>query len=97
MGRHGRRPRPEVPTDDQTVARRLPDGVASVFVEAQQQQGVPAGVHPAGADVLRRFHELQRLAAVGDEPRAPTTKAPERAVPQVGGLAYGWTILDSNQ
>jgi hypothetical protein len=91
------------PSDEPSTKspRALADGAVSVFVEAQQQQGVPSGVHPAGADVLRSFHELQRLAtARGETPgdEAPdTTKAPERTRPQVGGLAYPWTILDATE
>ena len=75
-----------------TKAPALPDGVPSVFVEAQQQ-GVPAGVHPEGAAVLRSFHELQRLAAA----EADTARAPERARPQVAGPVYPWALLDPKQ
>lgn len=96
MGRHGKRPGPEVPTVEPVTPRRLPDGVASVFVEAQQQQGVPSGVHPAGADVLRRFHELQRLASAGSEASTVPTRAPERAGAPVAGLGYRRPVLDTN-
>ncbi len=70
----------------------LPDGATSVFVESQQQ-GVPAGVHPEGAAVLRSFHELQRLAAA----RGDTDKTTEPVVPQVAGRAYGGPLLDPNR
>ena len=72
-----------------TKAPALPDGVSSVFVEAQQQ-GVPAGVHPEGAAVLRSFQELQRLAAARDDTadgRIPdAAKAAGRKRPQVEPL-----------
>ena len=63
-----------------------------MFAESQQQ-GVPAGVHPEGAAVLRSFHELQRLAAA----RGDTDKTTEPVIPKAAGRAYGGPLLDPNR
>lgn len=92
MGRRRSKPRRGASGEPPAAAPRvLPDGATSVFVESQQQ-GVPAGVHPEGAAVLRSFHELQRLAAA----RGDTDKTTEPAIPQVGARAYGGPLLDPN-
>ena len=93
MGRRRSRPRRGASGESPAAAPRvLPDGATSVFVESQQQ-GVPAGVHPEGAAVLRSFHELQRLAAV----RGDSDKTTKQVTPQAAGRAYGGPLLDPNR
>jgi len=62
-----------------------------MFVDGQQQ-GVPAGVHPQGAAVLRSFHELQRLAAV----RGADGRAAEPTVPASPAPAYRAPLWEPN-